>query len=204
MTEAATTSSTIRTSRIGRLPLELPKGVDVQVKGAVVTVKGPKGSIEQRLPEEVAVTVKDGSVVVVPTATAGRRAAQSQGLVRALLGSMVKGVAEGYALSLDLVGVGYRAELKGRDLTLALGMSHQISLTLPESVSGNVETIDEAGVKRPRLHLASVNKQALGQVAAHIRSLRPPEPYKGKGVRYTGERIRQKAGKAAAAAGGKK
>jgi large subunit ribosomal protein L6 len=199
MAEAAT-----NTSRIGRLPLPLPKGVDVQVQGSMVKVKGPKGEIEQRMPANVDVIVKDGSATVSIGANAGRRAAQNQGLARALLGSMVHGAAEGYAMSLDLVGVGYRAELKGSELTLALGMSHQSSVMLPDAVKAKVETIDEAGIKRPRVHLSSVNKQALGQVAAHIRSLRPPEPYKGKGVRYTGEKVRQKAGKAAAAAGGKK
>jgi large subunit ribosomal protein L6 len=113
---------------------------------------------------------------------------------------MVTGTAEGYNMSLDLVGVGYRAEVKGQQVTLALGLSHPVNYTLAKSVAARVETIDEGGIKRPRLHLSSYDKEALGQTAARIRSFRPPEPYKGKGVRYTGEKLREKAGKA----GGKK
>jgi large subunit ribosomal protein L6 len=109
---------------------------------------------------------------------------------------MVQGVSAGYAQSLDLYGVGYRAELKGKDLTLSLGLSHQVKYPLPASVNAKVEILDEGGTKRPRLHLDSCDKELLGQVAARIRSFRPPEPYKGKGVRYVGEKIKMKAGKA--------
>ena len=109
---------------------------------------------------------------------------------------MFEGVATGFNVSLDLYGVGYRADVKGQDLTLNLGLSHQVSYRLPDGVSARVETIDEAGSKRPRLHLTSHDKEALGQAASRIRSFRPPEPYKGKGVRYVGERIIEKAGKA--------
>ena len=115
-----------------------------------------------------------------------------------LIATMIEGVAKGYALSMDLVGVGYRAEVKGQDLNLALGLSHPAHVALPQGVKAQVETIDEGGVKRPRLHLTSHDKQLLGEMAARIRSLRPPEPYKGKGIRFTGEKLRQKAGKAAA------
>jgi len=111
---------------------------------------------------------------------------------------MVEGVTKGYTLSLDLVGVGYRAELKGQQLTLALGLSHPVVMQLPAGIKARVETIDEGGTKKPRLHLESHDKELLGQIAAKIRSFRPPEPYKGKGVRYTDEKIRMKAGKAAA------
>ena len=114
---------------------------------------------------------------------------------------MVKGVSAGYAMSLDLHGVGYRAELKGRELTLSLGLSHQVKFNLPEGINAKVEILDEGGTKRPRLHLDSANNELLGQTAARIRSFRPPEPYKGKGVRYTGEKIRMKAGKAGAKGG---
>jgi large subunit ribosomal protein L6 len=163
-------------------------------------VKGPKGELSRELPAGIKVSVVDQELVIEPAAGAGRVGRQFQGLTRALLQNMVTGAATGYNISLDLVGVGYRCEVKGQDLTLALGLSHQVNYTMPKSVSARVETIDEGGIKRPRLHLASYDKEALGQTAARIRSFRPPEPYKGKGVRYTGEKLREKAGKA----GGKK
>jgi large subunit ribosomal protein L6 len=201
MTAAAQTeATTVTQSRVGKKPIPLPKGVDFKLNGRTVTVKGSKGELSRELPEGIKVVVEDGEIVIEPAAGAGKRGRQFQGLTRALLAAMVKGVAEGYATSLDLVGVGYRAEVKGSDVTLALGLSHQVKYTMHKSVAGRVETIDEGGVKRPRLHLTSHDKEALGQTAARIRSFRPPEPYKGKGVRYTGEKLREKAGKA----GGKK
>ncbi|MET0388285.1 MAG: 50S ribosomal protein L6 [Polyangiales bacterium] len=187
-------------SRLGKRPIPLPKGVDFKLNGRNATVKGPKGELSRDLPTGLKINVVDNEIVVEPEAGAGRRGRQFQGLARALLQSMVTGAAEGYALSLDLVGVGYRAEVKGQGVTLALGLSHPVNYTLPKSVSARVEIIDEGGIKRPRLHLASYDKEALGQTAARIRSFRKPEPYKGKGVRYTGEKLREKAGKA----GGKK
>ena len=132
---------------------------------------------------------------------AGLEGPKFQGLTRALVANMVKGVSTGYAMSLDLHGVGYRAELKGRELTLSLGLSHQVKFNLPEGINAKVEILDEGGTKRPRLHLDAANNELLGQTAARIRSFRPPEPYKGKGVRYTGEKIRMKAGKAGAKGG---
>ena len=191
-------NATTRQSRIGKRPVVIPQGVTVTIKDSTVSFKGPKGSISRTFSTEVKFTQKDGAVVVTPGPTAGLAGPRLQGLSWALIKNMVEGVSKGYALSLDLYGVGYRAELSGQNLTLALGLSHPVKLTLPAGVKAKVETIDEAGTKRPRLHLESFDKELLGQTAAKIRSYRPPEPYKGKGVRYTGERIRMKAGKAGA------
>ncbi|MEY4577701.1 MAG: hypothetical protein RL701_2404 [Pseudomonadota bacterium] len=200
-TEAQTTAaSTVTQSRLGKRPVPLPKGVDFKLEGRKATIKGPKGELSRELPAGIKISVVEQEIVVEPEAGAGRRGRQFQGLTRALLQSMVTGAATGYAMSLDLVGVGYRAEVKGQQVTLALGLSHPVNYTLAKSVSARVEIIDEGGIKRPRLHLSSYDKEALGQTAARIRSFRKPEPYKGKGVRYTGEKLREKAGKA----GGKK
>jgi large subunit ribosomal protein L6 len=193
-------ATAVTQSRLGKRPIPLSKGVDFKLNGRLATVKGPKGELARELPVGIKVTVVDNEIVVEPEAGAGRTGRQFQGLTRALLANMVKGASDGYATSLDLVGVGYRAEVKGQDITLALGLSHQVHYVMPKSVSARVETIDEGGIKRPRLHLTSYDKEALGQTAARIRSFRKPEPYKGKGVRYTGEKLRVKAGKA----GGKK
>ena len=187
-------------SRVGKRPLVLPDGVQLKIDGKNVSVKGPKGELSRTMPKDVTVKLDDKTVTVVPDAGAGRRAKQFQGLARALLASMVEGTANGFSASLDLKGVGYRAELSGQQLTMSLGLSHQVKYQLADLIQARVETIDEGGIKTPRVHLTSHDKEALGQAAARIRSFRPPEPYKGKGVRYTGERIREKAGKA----GGKK
>lgn len=195
----STATETVAQSRVGKRPLPLPAGVEVKIDGRKVAVKGPKGQLERVFPASVAIELKD-KVVTVRMKEDTRLAKQDQGLTRALLGTMVEGAAKGYNVSLDLVGVGYRAEVKGQALTLSLGLSHQVNYTLDPSVSAKVEIIDEGGIKKPRLHLASHDKAILGQTAARIRSFRPPEPYKGKGVRYTGEKVRQKAGKS----GGKK
>jgi large subunit ribosomal protein L6 len=192
---------TQRQSRVGKAPIALPKGVEVTYDAKSVKVKGPKGTLSRKLPPLVTVG-KDGDqlkIGLVPNA--GLEGPKFQGLTRALVANMVKGVSTGYAQALDLYGVGYRAELKGRDLTLSLGLSHQVKFTLPEGINAKVEIIDEGGTKRPRLHLDGSNNEVLGQTAARIRSFRPPEPYKGKGVRYMGEKIRMKAGKAGAKGG---
>jgi large subunit ribosomal protein L6 len=193
-------STQLTQSRLGKRPIALPKGVEFKLNGRVATVKGPKGELSRELPAGIKISVAEQQIVIEPEVGAGRQGRQFQGLTRALVANMVKGTSEGYAMSLDLVGVGYRAEVKGQDLTLALGLSHPVNYTMPKSVSARVETIDEGGIKRPRLHLTSYDKEALGQTAARVRSFRKPEPYKGKGVRYTGEKLREKAGKA----GGKK
>lgn len=197
------TTQVVAQSRVGKRPLPLPAGVEVKVSGRTVSVKGPKGSVQREMPADVKIEVKDKAVIVAPAANGGRQAKQFQGLARALLAGMVEGAAKGFAISLDLIGVGYRCEVKGQQLNLALGLSHPVQFKLPDSVSARVEIIDEAGIKKPRLHPTSSDKMALGQTAARIRSFRPPEPYKGKGVRYTGERVREKAGKAGGGKGGK-
>jgi large subunit ribosomal protein L6 len=183
-------------SRVGKRPLPIPAGVEVKIEGRKVSVKGPKGALVREMPEQVKIEIKDKTISVVPLDTAGRTGKQFQGLARALLDGMLEGTSKGFNVSLDLIGVGYRAEVKGQQLNLALGLSHPVNYKLPEGVSARVEIIDEAGIKKPRLHLSSYDKMVLGQTAARIRSFRPPEPYKGKGVRYTGERVREKAGKA--------
>lgn len=185
-------------SRVGKAPVVLPKGVTFTVGGEEIVVKGPKGELKLRTRPEVEVREEGGTVYVLPKAGTGKNGTQFQGLTRALLSNAVVGVSEGYKSSLDLVGVGYRCEVKGQDLTLSLGLSHQVKYTLPASVKAKVETVDQGGIKRPRLHLESHDKEALGQAGARLKSFRPPEPYKGKGVRFTGEKIREKAGKAGA------
>lgn len=187
----------MRVSRVGKQPVELPKGVDATIDGRTVKVKGPKGELERTFHHDVRIERDGDSLKVVPNGSP-KRFAQFQGLSRALLRNMVQGCHEGYKTSLDLYGVGYRAVLNGDSITLSLGLSHQVIHALHPNVKAKVETIDEGGTKRPRLHLESHDKEALGQTAARIRSYRPPEPYKGKGVRYTGEHIREKAGKAGA------
>lgn len=183
-------------SRLGKRPLTIPSGVEVKLDGRKIAIKGPKGTLSRDLPEAVNIEITDQTIVVKPGDGTGRKGKQFQGLARALLGSMLEGTSKGFNVSLDLIGVGYRAEVKGQQLNLTLGLSHPVHFKLPESVQARVEIIDEAGIKKPRLHLASYDKMVLGQTAARIRSFRPPEPYKGKGVRYTGERVREKAGKA--------
>ncbi|HEY6881083.1 MAG TPA: 50S ribosomal protein L6 [Polyangiales bacterium] len=195
MTTAAATEAN-RQSRVGKVPVGLPKGVEFSGDATKVKIKGPKGTLERKLPPFVQVKKDGENLVVGITSNETGEGPKFQGLTRALVANMVKGVSTGYAIALDLYGVGYRAELKGKDLTLSLGLSHQVKYALPAIVNARVETLDEGGIKRPRLHLDSADKELLGQVAARIRSFRPPEPYKGKGVRYMGEKIRTKAGKA--------
>jgi len=196
-----TAQDTQRQSRVGKRPIPMPKGVEFNIDANKVKVKGPKGALERKLPPYVAVKKDGDDLIVSITSDATGEGPKFQGLTRALVANMVHGVATGYAIALDLHGVGYRAELKGRDLTLTLGLSHQIKYPLPPTVNARVEILDEGGTKRPRLHLDSCDKELLGQTAARIRSFRPPEPYKGKGVRYMGEKIRTKAGKAGAKGG---
>lgn len=187
-------------SRVGKRALPLPDGVRLSVDGRQVSVKGPKGEVQRTMPPHVELKVEDQAVVVLPVPGSGKVGKQYQGLARALLLNMVQGTSKGFSLSLDLRGVGYRATLQESTLTMALGLSHPVTYPIPAEVSVKIETIDDGGLKIPRLHLSSYNKEVLGRTAARLRSFRPPEPYKGKGVRYTGERVREKAGKA----GGKK
>ncbi len=192
----AETTQAQRVSRTGKKPIAVPAGVTVTVANGKLSVKGPKGTVERQLHEDVDVVKEGATVVVKPKASSGDAGARVQGLTRALVKNVLEGVSAGYKISLDLIGTGYRAEVKGQDLTLALGYSHPVNYKMPVGVSAQVETIDVAGTKKPRLHLSSSDKELLGQTAARVRSFRPPEPYKGKGVRYVDEKIREKAGKA--------
>ncbi len=182
-------------SRIGNLPIELPQGVTVKVENNVVTVKGPKGELSQKINPELTVEIADNELKVIrPNDERNTRA--QHGLYRALIHNMVVGVSAGFTKQLEIVGVGYRATSKGQVLELALGYSHAIYMKLPEEVA--VNAVSERN-KNPLITLTSCDKQLLGQICAKIRSFRKPEPYKGKGVKFVGEIIRRKSGKTAAA-----
>ena len=181
-------------SRIGKLPVSLPKGVEVNVSDKnVVTVKGPKGTLTQTVDPAITVKNEEGSLVLT-RATDQKRHKAMHGLYRALIASMVKGVSEGYKTEQELVGVGYRAANKGQLVELTLGYSHNVSFELPAEIK--VTTTAEKG-QNPKIIMESADKQLLGMVAAKIRSLRKPEPYKGKGIKFSNEVLRRKAGKAA-------
>jgi large subunit ribosomal protein L6 len=182
-------------SRVGRKPVTIPSGVKVQVKDHDITVQGPKGQLAATFHPSLAVEMKDDHVVVSRSSDEKQNRAL-HGLWRALIQNMVKGVTEGYVRKLELVGVGYRAELKGSKLQLALGYSHPILFAPPTGIK--IEAPSQTNIV-----ISGIDKELVGQVAAKIRSFRPPEPYKGKGVKYEGEIIRRKAGKAAAASGAK-
>jgi large subunit ribosomal protein L6 len=190
-TSVSATQERLVQSRVGKRPVVLPKGVNVNVAGGKVDVQGPKGKLSLPLPPTV-VIVKEGDKLVVSSTAEGRDRARWQGLARALLQATVKGAAEGYERILELVGTGYRSEVKGRVLHLSLGLSHPVVFPLPEGINAVVPP-DSKGTQ---IILTSADKAMLGQVAATIRSFRPPEPYAGKGVRYRGENVRRKAGKA--------
>lgn len=196
-----TETRTGKQSRNGKKPVEVAKGVQVSISGQDITAKGPKGELTYAFRPEVVVTQEEGLLTVRPAEGAGKAGLQYQGLTRSILRNMVEGVSNGYKRSLDFRGVGYRAEFKNDQLKMTVGLSHQPIIDIPKVVAVKVETIDEAGTKFPRVHLESPNKEIIGRVAARIRQMRPPEPYNGKGVRYTGERIREKAGKAGKAGG---
>jgi len=182
-------------SRIGKAPIEIPAGVTVTVNNNVVTVKGPKGELSQKVNSDLTVKVENGHVVVERPSDDREHRAQ-HGLFRALIHNMVVGVSTGYRKEMELVGVGYRATSEGQVLELALGFSHAIFIKLPKEVK--VEAKSERN-KNPLIILESDDKQLLGQVCAKIRSLRKPEPYKGKGIKFVGEVIRRKSGKSAGA-----
>mgnify|MGYP003423927924 FL=1 len=179
-------------SRIGKNPIAIPAGVTVEVKEAVVTVKGKLGELTQEY-SDVTIKIEDNNVIV-ERATDHKNERAKHGLYRSLINNMIIGVADGFTKQLELVGVGYRASNQGQKLDLALGFSHNIVLEVVSEV--NVETISEKG-KNPIVKLTSFDKQLLGQVAAKIRAFRKPEPYKGKGVKFVGEEVRRKAGKSA-------
>ncbi len=181
-------------SRIGKLPVNIPDNVQIEVsEDNVVTVKGKLGELQQKVNPAIAVKVEDGSIVLERLSDQRENRAL-HGLYRALLANMVKGVSDGFKTVQELVGVGYKVQAKGQVLELALGYSHNIVLELPPEIK--VETVTERG-KNPTITMTCHDKQLLGQVAAKIRSFRPPEPYKGKGILFKGEVIRRKAGKAA-------
>lgn len=181
-------------SRIGKAPITVPKGVEVTPGKGTVTVKGPKGTLTQKMDSDITVEVKDG-VITLTRPTDQKRHKALHGLYRALIANMVKGVSEGYKTEQELVGVGYRASNKGNLLELSLGYSHNITFQLPAEIK--VTTTSEKGAN-PKVIMECSDNQLLGMVAAKIRSLRKPEPYKGKGIKFTDEVLRRKAGKSAA------
>ena len=181
-------------SRIGKAPISIPKGVQINISDKnLVTVKGPKGTLMQSVDPTITVKEEDGSINVSRPSDAKPHRAM-HGLYRALIANMVKGVTEGFVIEQELVGVGYRATTKGQRLDLSLGFSHNVAFELPSEIK--VTAAQEKG-KNPIIRMESADKQLLGAVAAKIRGLRKPEPYKGKGVRFVGEIVRRKAGKAA-------
>lgn len=186
-----------KTSRVGKRPIDLPKGVTATVTGKTIDVKGPKGQLTRPITDTVTITLEAGKLNVVSSAS-GRDASRLQGLVRALVAGMVKGVADGYEKTLELKGTGYRVELKAGTLHFALGFSHPKTYTLTKGLTAAIPADSKGTV----LVLTCADKELLGQAAAKIRDMRPPEPYGGKGVRYRGEKVREKAGKAGK--GGKK
>ena len=174
-------------SRIGKAPITVPSGVEVSIAGRTVTVKGPKGQLSREIPGEITVR-KEESVLLVERPDDERENRSLHGLVRTLVNNMVVGVTDGYAKELEIVGVGYRAEAQGTNLRLALGFSHPVIVPAPEGITFEVPA-------QTRVIVRGIDKEVVGQVAANIRAIRKPEPYKGKGVRYLDERILRKAGK---------
>ncbi|MBI3502031.1 MAG: 50S ribosomal protein L6 [Bacteroidetes bacterium] len=183
-------------SRIGKQPIIIPQGVTVTVNKANVTVKGKVGELSQAVDPDITVKV-DGSNVVLERPTEQKRHKAMHGMYRSLIANMIKGVSEGYKLQQEVVGVGYKASHKGQQLDLVVGFSHHVIFELPKEIK--LETKTEKG-SNPTIIMQSADKQLLGQVAAKIRSIRAPEPYKGKGIKFTGEQLRRKAGKQAATA----
>lgn len=181
-------------SRIGKLPISIPTGVEVSIKDGIVTVKGPKGELSQKVDPKISVEVKDGEIIL-ERSTDDKEDKSLHGLYRSLVNNMVVGVTEGYKATLEVVGVGFRASNQGQLLELTLGYAHPIYIMLPPEIK--VETKMERN-KDPLIILESADKQLLGQVCAKIKSYRKPEPYKGKGIRFEGEYIRRKSGKTAA------
>lgn len=175
-------------SRIGKMPVDMPSGVDVRVDGTHVTVKGSKGELSREFNDRVSFSIEDG-VITVGREDDTRESRALHGLSRALLANMVQGVTEGFTKVLEIQGVGYRASLKGPDLELLVGFSHPVDVKAPKGITFEVP-------EPTRIVVSGIDKEQVGQVAADIRKVRPPEPYKGKGIRYAGEYVRRKAGKA--------
>lgn len=176
-------------SRIGRLPIPVPAGVDVTISGALVTVKGPKGTLEHVIAAPIEVAREEDGSLVVSRPNDERESRALHGLTRTLLDNLIIGVTQGYEKKLEIVGTGYRVAAKGKDLDFTLGFSHPVVVSAPEGITFAVESPTKFSV-------AGINKQQVGEVSANIRKIRKPEPYKGKGIRYAGEDVRRKAGKA--------
>ncbi len=175
-------------SRIGKMPVDMPSGVDIKVDGTHVTVKGSKGELSRQFHDRVSFSIEDGVITVVREDDT-RESRALHGLSRALLANMVQGVSEGFSKVLEIQGVGYRASLKGSDIELLVGFSHPVDVKAPKGITFEVP-------EPTRIVVSGIDKEQVGQVAADIRKVRPPEPYKGKGIRYAGEYVRRKAGKA--------
>src|SRR5205823_4750391 len=187
-------------SRIGKLPIPLPKGVEVSRNNGAIQVKGPKGALERELPQRMKVLVEDGQVRVErPSDEQGDRALH--GLTRTLIANMVEGVTNGYSKTLDIVGVGYRAELIGKNLRISVGHSHPVEIQPREGIV--FEVGQETNTRQFYVRINGINKETVGQQAAEIRGVKKPEPYKGKGIRYRGEQVRKKQGKSAKGAKGR-
>jgi len=178
-------------SRIGKLPVEIPAGVDIKIDGNHVNVKGPNGSLERSFSPLVNIKIEDGQVIVTRDSDE-KNVRALHGTTRAVIQNMVTGTTEGFSKVLEIVGVGYKAEMNGNDMVINVGFSHSVDVKAPEGISFEVTE------KNRVITIKGANKEVVGQVAADIRSLRPPEPYKGKGIRYQGEYVRRKAGKTAA------
>jgi len=175
-------------SRVGRQPIALPSSVQVQIEGSSVIVKGPKGELTREVHKEIGVQLDEGKISVTRSSDLPYHRAL-HGLTRALLANMVTGVSTGYSKTLELLGVGYRAQQMGQNIQLAVGYSHPVDVKAPQGITLEVEGTS-------KIHIRGVDKELVGQTAAEIRGIRPPEPYKGKGIRYEGEHVRRKAGKA--------
>ena len=176
-------------SRIGRLPVPVPAGVDVTINGNEVTVKGPKGTLSRTIAQPLSVTRQEDGTILVTRPNDERESRSLHGLSRTLVNNMVVGVTEGYSKQLEIVGTGYRAAQKGTGVELSLGFSHTVTVEPPEGIDLKVEG-------NLKIIVSGISKERVGEVAANIRKIRPPEPYKGKGVRYAGENVRRKVGKA--------
>ena len=176
-------------SRVGRLPVTVPSGVSIDIQGLAVKIKGPKGTLERTFAPGVGIAMEDGSVVVTRESDAPTHRAL-HGTARALINNMVTGVSTGFTKALEIEGVGYRAEMNGKDLVLHVGYSHPVVVNPPAGITFEVDT------KTRQIRVVGTDKEQVGQVASNVRSIRPPEPYHGKGIRYAGEKIRRKAGKA--------
>ena len=174
-------------SRVGKIPVQLPSGTEFKINGRNITIKGSKGELNFVAPANVTVKQEDNQIVVSPNDDS-KQAKSEWGTARSIIDNMVKGVAEGYTLKLELIGVGYRASVQGQMLSLSLGFSHDIKYALPASITARCP-------KQTEIELSGADKQLIGQIASEIRSIRPPEPYKGKGVRREGEYVRRKEGK---------